>query len=135
LTLLIKPKYNAGKFKNLLWIILGVLAFCLGIIGIFIPFLPTTPFLLLSAGFFLKGSDHLYQWLITHKLFGEYIRSFRENRAIPIKTKIIAVAALWVSILASIFFFTESLAIMGMLIAIGVGVTIHILHYKTLKDR
>ena len=120
------------KIRNTLWIILGIIAFCLGIIGVFIPFLPTTPFLLLAAGFFLKGSDRLYQWLISHKVFGEYIRNFREHKAIPKKTKIFAVSTLWVTILASIFFFTTSLALRGLLFGIGAAVTIHILHYKTL---
>ena len=122
------------NLKNTLWIVLGILAFCLGIIGVFIPFLPTTPFLLLAAGFFLKGSDRLYQWLINHKLFGKYIRNFREYKAIPIKTKIFAVSTLWATILASVFFYTKSLTLKGLLIGIGIGVTIHILHYKTLKE-
>jgi len=120
------------KSKNTLWIILGIAAFSVGIIGVFIPFLPTTPFLLLAAGFFLKGSDHLYQWLINHKVFGEYIRNFREHKAIPKKTKILAVSTLWATIFTSIFFFTESLALRGLLFGIGAAVTIHILHYKTL---
>jgi uncharacterized membrane protein YbaN (DUF454 family) len=75
------------KVKSTIWIILGFLCFGLGIIGVFIPFLPTTPFLLLSAGFFLKGSDRLYQWLINHKVFREYIRNFREYKAIQKKPK------------------------------------------------
>ena len=123
------------KIRNTLWIILGITAFCLGVIGVFIPFLPTTPFLLLAAGFFLKGSDRLYQWLISHKVFGEYIRNFREHKAIPKKTKIFAVSTLWVTILASIFFFTTFLALRGLLLGIGAAVTIHILHYKTLDEK
>jgi len=122
------------KIKNTLWIILGIFAFFLGLIGVFIPFLPTTPFLLLAAGFFLKGSDRLYQWLITHKVFGEYIRNFREYKALPKKTKIFAVITLWATILASVFFFTESSALKGLLVGIGIAVTIHILHYKTLNE-
>jgi len=121
------------KIKNTLWIILGIVAFFMGIIGVFIPFLPTTPFLLLAAGFFLKGSERLYQWLINHKVFGEYIRNFREHKAIPKRTKIFAVSTLWSTILVSIFFFTESLALKGLLFGIGAAVTIHILHYKTLN--
>lgn len=122
------------NLKSTLWIVFGILAFSLGIIGVFIPFLPTTPFLLLAAGFFLKGSDRLYQWLTNHKLFGKYIRNFREYKAIPIKTKIFAVSTLWATILASVLFFTKSLTLKGLLLGIGIGVTIHILHYKTLKE-
>jgi uncharacterized membrane protein YbaN (DUF454 family) len=107
----------------------------LGIIGVFIPFLPTTPFLLLAAGSFLKGSEHLYQWLITHKVFGGYIRNFREHKAIPKRTKILAVSTLWSTIFISIFFFTESLTLKWLLFGIGAAVTIHILHYKTLNEK
>jgi hypothetical protein len=123
------------NLKRTLWIILGILAFCLGIVGIFIPFLPTTPFLLLAASLFLKGSDRLYQWLINHKVFGKYIRDFREYKAIPKKTKIFAVSTLWVTIFSSVFFFTESFVLKGLLIGIGIGVTIHILHYNTLNEK
>jgi uncharacterized membrane protein YbaN (DUF454 family) len=123
------------KVKRTIWIILGFLSFSLGIIGVFIPFLPTTPFLLLSAGFFLKGSDRLYQWLINHRVFGKYIRNFREYKAIPKNTKIFAVTTLWATILASVIFFTDSFALRGLLVAIGIGVTIHILHYKTLNEK
>lgn len=121
--------------KNTLWIVLGFLAFGLGLIGIFIPFLPTTPFLLLAAGFFLKGSDRLYQWLINHKIFGEYIRNFREYKALTLKTKLITVSTLWATILVSVFFFAESLLQKGLLMGVGAGVTIHILHYKTLPEK
>ena len=64
-------------------IILGTVSLALGIIGIFLPLLPTTPFLLLTAALYFRGSPRLYQWLLNHKCLGPYIRSFRENKAIP----------------------------------------------------
>ena len=62
-------------------IILGTVSLALGIIGIFLPLLPTTPFLLLTAALYFRGSPRLYQWLLNHKCLGPYIRSFRENKA------------------------------------------------------
>ena len=74
--------------KKYLLIIVGCLSLGLGIIGMFLPVLPTTPFLLLSAGCFLRSSKSLYDWLLNHKYFGEYIKDFIEHRAISKKIKI-----------------------------------------------
>jgi len=115
-------------------VVLGFLSLAIGIFGIVIPLLPTTPFLLLSAACFLKGSDRMYRWLMNHKLFGEYIRNFREKKAIPLRTKILAVSLLWITILFSIFFMVESIYLRIMLAAIAIAVTVHILHFKTLKS-
>jgi len=81
--------------KNHLFIALGFISLALAVVGVFIPLLPTTPFLLLSAGLFFRGSQKLYHWLTAHKIFGEYIRNFREHKAILLSTKIFAVATLW----------------------------------------
>ena len=115
-------------------VVLGFLSLAIGIFGIVIPLLPTTPFLLLSAACFLKGSDRMYRWLMNHKLFGEYIRNFREKKAIPLKTKVFAISLLWITILFSIFFMVESIYLRIMLAAIAIAVTVHILHFKTLKS-
>lgn len=76
-------------------IILGTVSLALGIIGIFLPLLPTTPFLLLTAALYFRGSPRLYQWLLNHKCLGPYIRSFRENKAIPLRAKIISLLLMW----------------------------------------
>ena len=78
---------------NLFLIFIGSISLLLGILGIFLPLLPTTPFLLLSAAAWVKASPRLYQWLISHRLFGEYIRNFREYRAIPLRVKICSVSS------------------------------------------
>ena len=70
---------------------LGSLFVCLGFIGIIIPGIPTTPFLLLSAWFFSKSSSFLENWLINHKLFGPLIRDWNEHKSISRKSKIVAV--------------------------------------------
>ena len=66
---------------------LGIVSLALGIAGIFLPLLPTTPFLLLSAWLFVRSSPRLYAWLTNHPRLGPYIRNFRENRAIPLRVE------------------------------------------------
>lgn len=116
-----------------LYVILGSISLVLGIAGIFLPLLPTTPFLLLTAAAYLKGSPELYNWLMNHKYLGPYIRNFRENKAIPLRAKIISVTLLWVTILYCIFFVAEPLWLKILLGCIAVGVSYHIISFKTLK--
>lgn len=114
------------------FIVIGIVSLSLGILGIVLPVLPTTPFLLLSAALFARSSDRLYCWLIHHRVFGEYVRSFREEKAIPLKIKIISVSMLWTVMLVSIFTAAEGRLWLQLLLGgIAVAVTIHILSFKT----
>ena len=105
----------------------------LGILGIFLPLLPTTPFLLLTAALYFKGSPRLYNWLLNHRHFGPYIRNFRENKAIPLRAKIISLVLMWGTMLYCIFFLIPLLWVKILLGLIAAGVTYHILSFKTLK--
>jgi uncharacterized membrane protein YbaN (DUF454 family) len=87
-----------------LLIIAGIVSLALGIIGIPIPLLPTTPFLLLSAFLFGRSSVKLYNWLINHRYFGPFIRDYREKRGVNLKIKIGSITILWITILYSVFF-------------------------------
>ncbi len=115
-------------------VILGCVSLGLGLVGIFLPVLPTTPFLLLSAALFVRSSKRLYDWLMGHKTLGPYIKNFRENRAIPLRVKIISVSLMWLTMGYSIFFVVDHLLwVQLILFATAIGVTIHILSFKTLK--
>ena len=117
---------------KILFVVFGIINLTLGIVGIFVPLLPTTPFLLLSAALFVKSSTRLYDWLLNHKLFGKYIKSYREDKSIPLKVKISAISLLWISIGFSVFFVgVEKWWLQLILIFIATGVTIHILALKT----
>jgi len=105
-------------------VMLGVISFGLGVLGIFVPGLPTTPFLLLSAFLFFRSSEKLYNWLIHHPRFGAYIRYYRIYKAIPLKTKIYATALMWLMIFISTVFFIEHIVIDIIVIAAGVTGTI-----------
>ncbi len=119
--------------KTLL-IFIASLSLGLGIVGIFVPLLPTTPFLLLSAGLYAKSSEKLYNWLLNHKILGNYIKSFREDKAISLHIKIIAIFTIWLSLGYSIFFVVNNKWYLQVILAvIALGVSFHILSYKTKK--
>jgi uncharacterized membrane protein YbaN (DUF454 family) len=119
---------------KIVYIVLGSVSLGLGILGVFLPVLPTTPFLLLTATLYLKGSPRLYEWLINHKYLGPYIRNYRENKAIPLCGKIVSVTLLWVTILLSAFLAVHVWWLRIVLICMAIGVTWHILSFKTLKN-
>ncbi len=108
----------------------------MGVVGIFVPMLPTTPFLLLAAALFARSSPRLYDWLLGHPRLGPYIRAFREERAIPLRVKVWSLVLLWVAILFSIFCVAAGRLWLQILLAtIAVGVTVHILSFATLKRK
>jgi uncharacterized membrane protein YbaN (DUF454 family) len=98
--------------------------------------LPTTPFLLLSAAVWVKASPRLYTWLINHRVFGEYIRNFRENRALPLRVKIISVSLLWATMSYCIIVVASGkLWLQLMLLTLAIAITWHILSYATLNKK
>ena len=115
--------------------ILGSVSLALGIMGIFLPVLPTTPFLLLSAALYMRSSQRLYDWLMSHKHLGPYIKNFREHKALPLRVKIVSVTMVWATLLYCAFVVAKEWWMSAMFIAIAAGVTIHILSYKTLKKK
>ena len=124
---MLRVKLRKGFFASC-----GVLSVVLATIGIVVPLLPTTPFLLLATACFLRSSDRLYQWLITHRWFGTYIRNYREYRALTLRTKIVTVAVLWITLGFTIGLLLDNLVVRVLLVLIGAGVTVHVLRYRTL---
>ena len=120
------------KIKRYLFITAGITSLSVGIVGIFVPLLPTTPFLLLSAACFLRSSKSLYNWIINHKIFGKYIRNYLQFHAVVKNFKIISIIFLWLTIICSAVFFTNILLVRILLFLIAVGVTAHIVKLRTL---
>ena len=112
---------------KVLLITLGTIFVGVGIIGIFIPVLPTTPFLLISTALYARSSKKFYSWLINNKIFGTYIKNYREGRGIPLNLKIITIALLWIAIGCSAIFAIDIFWIRVILVIIAIGVTIHII--------
>ena len=115
----------SDKLKRQLLIITGTVCVVIGAIGIFIPILPTTPFLLLAAFCYLRSSPRFYHWLINNRLFGVYIRNYIEGRGIPVKLKLFTIALLWATIGISIWL-TANLVVTVILSVIAAAVTLHI---------
>ncbi len=122
------------KLLKAFLIVIGFLAVGLGILGMFLPVLPTTPFLLLAAACFAKSSKRFYHWLLNNKWFGSYIKNYREGKGIPLKIKILSMGFMWVTILTSSIFFIDNIYIRILLIVIAIIVTIHISLIKTKKS-
>jgi hypothetical protein len=129
-----RGKTGAGKWFRLLLAIAGTVFVGLGVIGIFIPILPTTPFLLLAAACYARSSPRFYHWLLNNRWFGAYIDNYRQKRGMPLKIKMMTVALLWLTIGVSAAFAVQSLTVRIILVLIAAGVSIHILSIKTLKE-
>jgi uncharacterized membrane protein YbaN (DUF454 family) len=127
-------KKGKRRVVRALLLVAGTLSLMLGIVGIVLPILPTTPFLLLSAACYIRSSERMHKWLLGNRWFGEYIRNYQEGRGIPLKTKIVALAFLWAAILYSTFFALDEILIAQVaLLLIALGVSVHLIRLPTLK--
>ena len=112
---------------------LGLISLGLGILGIFLPVLPTTPFLLLTSFLFLKSSRPLYEGLMNHPKLGPYIKNFMVHKTLPLRVKIISVSMVWITLLYCAFFVAGHWALGLFFILLAMAITVHILSYKTMK--
>ncbi len=132
-----ESKYKSVRLPGIyryLYFISGVLLVVIGVIGIFLPILPTTIFLILASACFIKSSPQANEWLKNHKILGMYIKNYQDKSGLTVKSKIFNITFLWVMISASAIFFTELWYIKVILLAIALGVTIHLLMIKTKKE-
>jgi len=112
----------------------GWLSVGLGVLGIFLPVLPTTPFLLLAAACFVRSSRRFYLWLVNHKHLGPWIRDYLEGNGIPLKGKVYAIGLMWLSIGLSCYLVPMIWA-RGFMLTSAVLVSLYILRQKTLPAR
>ncbi|MFA5374189.1 MAG: YbaN family protein [Dehalococcoidia bacterium] len=117
--------------KKLL-VLIGTICVALAILGMFLPVLPTTPFLLLAAVCYARGSKRFYRWLMTNRWCGQYIRNYREEKGIPLKQKLFSILLLWLTIGYSVWAISLWW-VQLILLAIAGGVTIHLVTIKTFK--
>lgn len=125
-------KKKCRVLPNFIWNIFGVTATALGLLGIFLPVLPTTPFLLLAAFCFNRGSKRIRNWFNNNRIISFYIKSYRTNAGVPLLTKVISIAVLWITIFISMYF-VEIVWVRILLGIVLAGVTIHLLKMKTRK--
>jgi len=116
-----------------LLIVGGTLCVALGILGMFLPVLPTTPFLLLAAVCYGRSSKRFYDWLMTNRWCGAYIRSYREGRGITLRQKALTISLLWLTIGYTVWFVLSLWWVRLILLGVAGGVTFHLIRMKTLK--
>ncbi|MDD4904210.1 MAG: YbaN family protein [Candidatus Bipolaricaulis sp.] len=114
-----------------LLIVAGALCVAVGVVGILLPILPTTPFLLLAAFLFARSSSRCHRWLLTNRLCGDYVRRYLEHRAMSRRHKIVTLILLWTGIGCSIALAVSALWLRLLLGVVAVAVTIHILAIRS----
>lgn len=119
------------RLKCHFFIAAGTISVGLGVVGIIVPVLPTTPFMLLGAACYMRGSRQLYERLLCNRWLGSYIRNYMEGRGISLKMKIWTLVLLWAVMISTAVLATGSLTVRIILGVILVGVSIYILSRKT----
>ena len=112
-------------------IFLGTLCVGLGVLGMFLPLLPTTVFLLMAAYCYSRSSERFHNWLLSNRMFGSYIKNYKSGQGISMRQKVSTITILWASIGLSIWLLAGSFWVALLLIAIAVGVTLHLVLLKT----
>jgi len=120
-----------GALRKAILIIVGTVAVALGVVGVLVPVLPTTPFLLLAAACYAASSKKFYRWLTTNRLFGPHLVNYREGRGMSLKVKAGTLTLMWSMMAISILFFLDSLPMKAVLLAIAIVVSVHVLMIKT----
>lgn len=118
--------------KKYLLVLAGSISLVLGVIGIMIPVLPTTPFLLLASFCYLRSSKRLYDWMLNNRVFGSYIYNYLTYRAIKRSVKVVTLILLWLTLAVSIVL-VSNVYLRIFLVAVGVGVSIHVLSLRALR--
>ncbi len=119
--------------KRIIFLSLGLLTTLLGFIGIFLPLLPTTPFLLLAAACFMRTSPKFYRWLVGHPRLGKYLVYYLEGKGIPIKAKVYTIILITISISVTSYIVPVT-AVKILLPLVGVLVALYIVRQPTLAQ-
>jgi uncharacterized membrane protein YbaN (DUF454 family) len=124
---------SSFSIKKSIFLIIGSLALAAGFVGIFLPVLPTTPFVLLAAWCFFRSSPRLYEWIISNERFGDTIKNYNQGKGITKTTKIKAIVMMWLTISASVYFTITSLSLIAFLYGVAIVVTIYLIRLPTLE--
>ena len=122
---------NSGGFLRGVYIVVGTVALIVGAVGLFLPVLPTTPFVILAAACYYRGSDRLHKWILNSKWFGETIRNFQAGRGLTRGTKLKAISMMWAMIIISTWFYVNGVSARVAMFCVGVVVTVYLVRLPT----
>jgi len=136
------PPNNPGStdkhVKNVVlrWLLIscGWIAIAGGVIGIFLPLVPTVPFLLLAVACFARSSERFHTWLVEHNHLGPLLRDYLSGAGIPLRAKTIAIGMIWVSFTASTVLFVRVFWLKAVLIGTAAVITLYLLNLPTAPD-
>jgi uncharacterized membrane protein YbaN (DUF454 family) len=123
---------RAGRWQRALLLAAGSVSLALGVVGVVVPVLPTTPFLIVAAYCYARSSTRCYRWLVGNRVFGRYLSDYLGGRGVSWKVKAATLILLWVVITLSAVFFTQQLWVRALLFSVAAGVTVHV---ATLRGR
>jgi uncharacterized membrane protein YbaN (DUF454 family) len=126
-------KRISERIQRIIFTIFGTLFLILGAIGVFIPVLPTTPFLLLAAACYLRGSERMHRWMINNRVFGDFIRNYMEGRGISPRQKLIIIIFLWVMIIISIYYLIDVFLLRILVLFVAIVISAHIIMLPSLQ--
>jgi uncharacterized membrane protein YbaN (DUF454 family) len=121
--------------RRALFTVTGFAATGLGVLGILLPLMPATPFLLLAAYFFSRSSPRFHRWLLTNRVFGSYIDNYRSGRGLGLTEKIVTIATLWAALAISGTTVVTMWWGRALLLAVAVGVTTHLVRLPTFRPQ
>ena len=129
----VQTKTIQSRFR-IFYLISGFLLVAIGVLGIFLPLLPTTIFLILASACFMKSSPKAAEWLKNNRWLGSYLKNYQDKTGLTIISKITHITILWISIGLSAYYLTENDAIRILLLFIAIGVSVHLVMVKTAKS-
>lgn len=124
-----------SKIRRGFYFAFGTVFLIFGGVGVFLPILPTTPFLLLSAACYYKSSKRMHHWMLNNRWFGNYLKNYAEGKGISLRAKIFTISLLWLLIIYSVFFAVNDMIAQLILLSIAFGVTIHLIKLPTLREK
>jgi uncharacterized membrane protein YbaN (DUF454 family) len=130
-----KEGTTSRRLRRAFFVVVGSIFLCLGAIGIVVPILPTTPFLLLSAACYYRGSERLHRWMLNNRWFGSYIKNYKEGKGIQLRVKAYIITFLWITIGYSVFFVVGILIVQIILFIVAVAVSVYVLKLPTMRKK